>query len=126
MKFDISVFIENLSRKLKFHLNRTRITGALHEDQYTFSIMSLSVSLRMRCFRENHVIYEIMWKDIVESDGPQMTLRRMRIACWITRATLRMGNTYCFFTSIMVARTHLNVAFIRTYIACLVVNIDFL
>jgi hypothetical protein len=27
-----------------------------------------------------------MWKDIVQPDGPQMTKRRMRIACWITEA----------------------------------------
>ena len=36
MKFDIWVFLENLSRKFKFHLNLARITGILYEDQYTF------------------------------------------------------------------------------------------
>ena len=28
-----------------------------------------------------------MWKNIVETDRPQMTIWRMRIACWITKAT---------------------------------------
>ena len=28
-----------------------------------------------------------MWKDIVEPDRPQMTIWRMRIACWIPKAT---------------------------------------
>jgi hypothetical protein len=28
-----------------------------------------------------------MWKNIVESGRPQMTVWRMRIACWITKAT---------------------------------------
>jgi hypothetical protein len=28
-----------------------------------------------------------MWKNIVEPDRPQMTIWRMRIACWITKAT---------------------------------------
>ena len=28
-----------------------------------------------------------MWKNILETDGPQMTTRRMRIACWIHEAT---------------------------------------
>jgi hypothetical protein len=28
-----------------------------------------------------------MWKNIVEMDKPQMTLLRMRIACWIPKAT---------------------------------------
>ena len=36
---------------------------------------------------ENRTIYEIMWKTIVEPDRPQVAIRRMRIACWITKAT---------------------------------------
>jgi hypothetical protein len=28
-----------------------------------------------------------MWKNIVQPDRPQMTIRRMRIACWIPKAT---------------------------------------
>jgi hypothetical protein len=40
------VFFENLSRKLKFHQNLTRITVALYEDQYTFWITSRWFSLR--------------------------------------------------------------------------------
>jgi len=35
-------------RKFSFYKNQTRIKGALHEDQYTFSIMSGSVLLRMK------------------------------------------------------------------------------
>jgi hypothetical protein len=36
---------------------------------------------------EIRAVYEIMWKDIVELDKPQMTIWRMRIACWIAKAT---------------------------------------
>ena len=38
-------------------------------------------------FPENRTLYEIMWIKMVEPDIPQMTLRRMHIVCWITRAT---------------------------------------
>jgi len=82
MKFDILIF-ENL----------TRITGTLHEDQYTFFIISRSFLLWMRnvleqsCrenqnthfmfgnvfFFENCAVYEIVWKNIVERGRPQMT-----------------------------------------------------
>ena len=52
IKFYIRVFSEkkkNLSRILKFHSNLTRITGTLHEDQYTiFFIISRSVLLGIR------------------------------------------------------------------------------
>jgi hypothetical protein len=48
MKFYSWVLFENLSTKFKFHYNLTRITGTLHEDQYTFLIISRSFLLRIR------------------------------------------------------------------------------
>jgi len=38
-------------------------------------------------FFENRAVCEIMWKNIVEQGRPQMTIWRMRIACWIPKAT---------------------------------------
>jgi hypothetical protein len=38
-------------------------------------------------FPENRAVYEIMWKSMVQPDRPQMTIWRMRIACWIKKAT---------------------------------------
>jgi len=38
---------ENLLRKFNFNYNRTRIKGALREDQFTFFITSRSFLLRM-------------------------------------------------------------------------------
>jgi hypothetical protein len=35
----------------------------------------------------NCAVYEIMWKSIVEQGRPQMTVRCMHAACWITKAT---------------------------------------
>ena len=32
-------------------------------------------------------VYEIMWKKVVEPGMPRMTTWRMRVACWITKAT---------------------------------------
>jgi len=91
--------------------------GTLHEDQYTFSIILRSVLLRIKnisdlscretrnthfvfynffCFSfENRAIYEIMWKNIVERGRPQMIIWRMRIACWIPKAT--NAHTGCVF-----------------------------
>jgi len=36
---------------------------------------------------ENHAVYEIVWRNMVKSDRPQMTIWRMRIPCWIPEAT---------------------------------------
>jgi hypothetical protein len=47
-----------------------------------------------------------MWKGVVEQGRPQMTISRMRIECWVPKATnthtLRFCNTYCFYTAKMV------------------------
>jgi hypothetical protein len=48
IKFDIWGFFQNLLRYFKFHQNRTRIKGTLHEDHYTFFIISRSVLLRIK------------------------------------------------------------------------------
>jgi hypothetical protein len=37
-------------------------------------------------FSENRVVFEIMWKNMVDPDRPHMTIRRMRFACWLTKA----------------------------------------
>jgi len=38
-------------------------------------------------FPENRVIYDVMWKNIVEPAGLQLPIWRMRIAYWIPKAT---------------------------------------
>jgi len=91
MKFDISVFFENMSKKtqVSFKSNK-RIVGTLHEDQYTYMIVNRLVLLRMsnfsdkNCtenqnthfifnkvfFSENLAVREIMWTNTVEPDRP--------------------------------------------------------
>ena len=80
--------------------------GTLHEDRYTFMIIPRSFLLGIRNISDkscrenqnthfvfsniiflNRAVYEIMWKNIVERGRPQMTIWRMCIACWITKAT---------------------------------------
>ena len=54
-----------------------------------------------------------MWKNFVERGRPQIEIWRLRIACWIPKATiihtLRLCNMHCFATATMVARTRLYV-----------------
>jgi hypothetical protein len=77
-------------RKFKFYYNLTRITGTLHEDKYTFLIISRLVLptinnvsdevveeikthiLYPMTFFENNAVYEIMWKNTVQPGRPQM------------------------------------------------------
>jgi hypothetical protein len=38
-------------------------------------------------FPENRAVFKLMWKDTVQTDRPQITIWRMRITCWTTKAT---------------------------------------
>jgi hypothetical protein len=38
-------------------------------------------------FHENLAVYKMMWKNIADLGRPLMTIQRMRVACWITKAT---------------------------------------
>ena len=65
-KFDIWVFFENLSSDSKYHRNRTKMTGAVHKDQYIFCIVSRSFLLRMKNISDRvvdrtktHILYSI-------------------------------------------------------------------
>jgi hypothetical protein len=66
-------------------------------------------------FFANLVVYDIMWKDFVQPDRPQMMY--MCISCWIPKAKRHTLRVYYigFFTTTMVARTRLIDTF--TYIA---------
>jgi len=81
------------------------MTGTLQEDQCTFLVIPPSVLPRIRnvsgksCrkYQKKHftlkpffkirAVYEIMWKNTAERDRPQMTIWRVRIACWVPKAT---------------------------------------
>jgi hypothetical protein len=67
---------------------------------------------------ENRAVCEIMSKNFAETDRPQMTIWRMRIACWIPKATNTRSEyvILLFYTAALVLRTRLSVAL---YVQCL-------
>jgi hypothetical protein len=62
-------------------------------------------------FLEICVVYETMWKNIVQLERPQMTIWRMHISRWVTKAT-NMHSEYVivivFSISTMVAQKRLS------------------
>jgi hypothetical protein len=137
-KFDIWAFLENLSRKFKFRLNRTIITGTLREDRYTFVIIPRSFLLRMRnvwdkCCRENqnaHFVLNNFYRksrrlwDNVEKYGIGQTGRIWQYgACALHVGYLRLQthtrgicNPHCFSTATVATGTQLSVTL---YVYCL-------
>ena len=57
-------------------------------------VQTIKTHLAVNNVFKNRVIYEIIWKNIVQPDRPQMTIWLMRIACWIPRAT-NTHDMYC-------------------------------
>ena len=74
--------------------------------------------------RENqntHFVFNTMWKNIVEPGRSQMTIRRMRIACWIPKATNMYSEYVILIAFPLQQRLHERASLLRyTYIACLV------
>ena len=71
-------------------------------------------------FFENLAVYE-MWENIVEQGRPQMTIWRMRIACWITKATNTHTGCVILIAFPVHQWLHERASLLRhTYVACLV------
>jgi hypothetical protein len=68
----------------------------------------------------NRAVCEMLWKNTVQLDRPQMALRRMRIACWITMATYTKSEYVILMAFPLQQWSHERVSVLRyTYIACL-------
>jgi len=83
---------------------------------YIFDHFSLISAWNQKCFRQNcrenknkrfcliyicfedRDVYEILWANILQPGRPRMSIRYMRIACCITKAThtVTLRNIYCF------------------------------
>ena len=79
------------------------------EKQNTFCVQEFFVFVsppqKKKC-----AVYEMMWKNVVELDRPQITVWHMCIACWISKATntsFEYVILFCFSMATMVACVHL-------------------
>jgi hypothetical protein len=119
-----------------------RISGALHERQYKYFVVSRQFLLRTRnvwdksCrenqntyfvfsnffyFFENLADYEKTWENIVERGRPHVAIRRMRTACRIAKATNTHSQYVILIAFPLQQWLHERPSVSRyTYIACLV------
>ena len=78
-------------------------------------------------FYENRAVYELKWKNIVEPGRPQIKVRRMRIACWISKATNTRSEYVISFDFPLQEWWQESASLLRyTYIACIVSSLDHL
>jgi len=84
MKTNIHFFLSNLLQFL-FEWEIFQANAVMKINTYEYIYVEWLFS-----FLENLAVYDIMWKNSAEPDRPQMAICRMRIACWVPKAT----NTY--------------------------------
>jgi hypothetical protein len=72
-------------------------------------------------FLENRVVYEKMWKN-VQRNKTQLIIQRMRIACWIPKAT---NTQYAVIIALPLQKwLHERASMLHyTYVACIVINL---
>ena len=73
-----------------FTKNHYMVHGQQNIKFYTYIVFSNFLSQIV-------LVYEIKWKTMLETDRPQMTTWRMRISCWITKATDTHSEYVIFF-----------------------------
>ena len=73
--------------------------------------------------KKNRAVCEIMRKNIVQLDMPQMTIRHMRFACWINKAT-DTHSEYVILNDFPLQKLmHERISMLLyTYITCLVIS----
>ena len=137
MKSVIWVLFENLSRSFKFLWNMTGITGTLDEYRCMFMIVCRSFLLRMRnCLPKTHILCSVifvrnaclLWGNVEKCGRARQATdgkitRRMRIACWVPKAT-NPHSEYVIPTAFPLQQwLHERPSVLRyTYIVCLVTN----
>ena len=62
---------------LEWEMLQTKVVGKI----------KIHVLYSVTFFKKNRTFCEIMWKNILKRGRPQMTIWRIRITCWITKAT---------------------------------------
>jgi hypothetical protein len=98
MKTDIHF----LSYVAQFFLEREMFQGKFVEKIEAHFVCSISFFSF-----QNRAVYEILWKNTVERGRTQMAIWRMRVACWIPKAT-DTHSEYVMFIELNSSTTRLN------------------
>jgi hypothetical protein len=113
MKTDIHFWSYLVHFFLEWEMFQSKVAGKIK----TYNLCSTSF------FSLNRAVYEIMWKNITEPGRPQMAIRRMRIACCITKARNTHSEYVILIGFRLQQRLYKRASMLRcTYIGCLFVT----
>jgi hypothetical protein len=93
-------------------LRMRNISDKVYRENQTHILCSINFIV------ENRGVYEIIWKNILEPGRLQMTIWRLRIACWVTKATTSHSEYVILIAFPLQHRLHERAPILRyTYIA---------
>jgi hypothetical protein len=138
MKFDICVFFRKSVEKIQVSLKSVKNNGYftwrpikiflsyLAQFYWEWEMFQKKIVEKIKThvicsvtFLENRAVYEITWKNIIESGRPQISVWSIRIARWIPKSKnthSTICNTYWFSTATVFAGTRLVV---MLYVYCM-------
>ena len=107
-------------------LGHNSLSSSYNEKLFRKKKVSGKIKTRILCstaYLFNRAVYEIMWKNTVQPDRPQMTIWRMRFARWVPNAT----NTLSVYVTLIACTlqqwlNELALILRYTYIACLLIT----
>ena len=74
-------------------------------------------------FKKSRAVYEVMWKNNVQPDRPQLTIFRRHIVCWIPRCTKTYSECAVLIAFLLQQWLHERASMLRyTCIVCLVIH----
>jgi len=75
--------------------------------------IKIQILFPINIFFKNRAVYEIMWKNSTEPSRPQMTMWRMRLACWVPKDTDVHSEYAIFIAFLLLQWWHERVSMLR-------------
>jgi hypothetical protein len=85
---------------------------------HTKVVQKIRTHVLCSMYLQKIVLFEITWKNSANPDRPQLTIRRLRIACSISTAT-RRHSEYVIPIALLQQRLHERASMLRCYVHCL-------
>ena len=115
MKYGESEEIEDIRGKESHLIDKLRKLKRENQLREVMEPRTVGKCKGFNKFFKNCFVYEITWKNMVESKRPQMTLWCIHVVCWITKATDTHSEYVVLIAFSMVAQTHPNITLTHTF-----------
>ena len=113
----------NKYQKSNIHEEQYKFVCFAYSQQYSKIVQKSKHTFYIHNFLfENRALYEITWKNLADKSRLQMTIWRMRTACWILKATNTHSEYVTFIASPQRQRLHEGASMLTSHVHCWLVT----